>query len=195
MERTRPGTTIGRFGRRTTVLVGVIALLAACSAPGGGATAGPPTIPPATIPPASPAGTTTAASLTLELAEDATLGSHVVGADGKSLYVFTVDSGGGSACTGECTSSWPPLTVESVADVAAGAGVTGEVGTITRDDGTTQITLGGRPLYYFAGDEAAGDIGGQGINNVWFLASPDGAPVADAVEPPKGSACTGRYCY
>ena len=74
-----------------------------------------------------------------------------------SLYVFTPDEGDTSACNGDCATNWPPLTVDDVADVTAGDGVTGELGTITRDDGTTQVTLGGAPLYYFIGDEAAGD--------------------------------------
>jgi predicted lipoprotein with Yx(FWY)xxD motif len=50
--------------------------------------------------------------------------------------------------------------------------VTGEIGTITRDDGSTQVTYNGAPLYYFAGDEAAGDSNGDGLNGVWHIAAP-----------------------
>jgi predicted lipoprotein with Yx(FWY)xxD motif len=129
---------------------------------------------------------------TLELADDAELGAYVAGEDGLALYVFLPDDGDASACNGDCAINWPPLT----GDVAAGDGVTGELGTITRDDGTTQVTLGGAPLYYFIGDEAAGDVNGQGLQDVWYLASAEGTPVgADDGPPPEETACTGRYCY
>jgi len=37
------------------------------------------------------------------------------------------------------------------------------LGTITRADGTTQVTISGQPLYYYASDKAAGDANGQGL--------------------------------
>lgn len=200
MEATvRPGSTIGRLGRRTTVLLGVVALVAACSTQGGGGTT---TNPPATqspgpsappsMAPSSPAPSSPAADgLTLELADDPELGSYVTGEDGKALYVFLPDEGDKSKCNGECATNWPPLT----GDVAAGDGVTGEIGAITRDDGTTQVTLGGAPLYYFIGDVAAGEVNGQGLQDVWYLASAEGTPVGADDEPPAETECTGRYCY
>jgi predicted lipoprotein with Yx(FWY)xxD motif len=195
MDMGRPGSTIGRLGRRTTVLLGVVALVAACSTQGGG---GPTTNPPATqglgpsAPPSMAASSPAAAGLTLELADDAELGSYVTGEDGLALYVFLPDEGDTSACTGECAINWPPLT----GDVTAGDGVTGELGTITRDDGTEQVTLGGAPLYYFIGDEAAGDVNGQGLQDKWYLASAEGTPVgADDVPPAEETPCEGRYCY
>ena len=191
----RPGSTIGRLGRRTTVLLGVVALVAACSTQGGGgtttnppATQGPGPSAPPSMAPSSPA----AAGLTLELATDAELGDYVAGEDGMALYVFLPDEGETSACSGECAINWPPLTGE----FAAGDGVTGELGTITRDDGTSQVTLGGAPLYYFIGDEASGDVNGQGLQDVWYLASAEGTAVGADDEPPaEETACTGRYCY
>ena len=109
-----------------------------------------------------------------------------------SLYVFKPDEGGTSKCNGECAINWPPLA----GDVTAGDGVSGELGTITRDDGTTQVTLGGTPLYYFIGDEAAGDVNGQGQNDVWFLATGAGTAVGGADGPPaEETPCGGRYCY
>jgi predicted lipoprotein with Yx(FWY)xxD motif len=36
------------------------------------------------------------------------------------------------------------------------------------------VTLNGLPLYYFAKDTKAGDILGQGVNDVWYLADPSG---------------------
>ena len=190
----RPGSTIGRLGRRTTVLLGVVALIAACSNAGGGATTNPPAsqMPAATTVATQPASSPAApADVTLEVATDATLGDYVAGADGMALYVFLPDEGDTSACNGECAANWPPLT----GDVAAGDGVTGALGTITRDDGTTQVTLGGAPLYYFAGDEAAGDVKGQGLQDVWYLASVEGTPVGDEDEPAEETPCSGPGCY
>lgn len=191
----RPGSTFGRLGRRTTVLLGVVALVAACSTQGGGGTT---TNPPASQVPAAttvatPAGTApVAGDVTLELATDAELGDYVVGEDGLALYVFLPDEGDTSVCNDECAINWPPLTGE----VAAGDGVTGELGTITRDDGNEQVTLGGAPLYYFIGDEAAGDVNGQGLQDVWYLASAEGTPVGEDDEPPaEETPCEGRYCY
>lgn len=196
----RPGSTIGRLGRRTTVLFGLVALVAlvaACSNAAGG-TAAPTATQGAAPTTAQTPGASSPASvgITLDLAEAPDLGSYVRGEGGMSLYVFLPDEGNSSACNGDCATNWPPLAVEDVADVTAGDRVTGELGTITRDDGSTQVTLGGAPLYYFIGDEAAGDVNGQGMNDVWYLASAEGKPVGHEDEPGgKETPCGGRYCY
>jgi len=187
--------TIGRLGRSTTVLLGVISLLAACTGQGGGGSTA--TAPAGTqVAPSTgtaTAGPSAAGAVTLAIANDAELDDYVAGANGMALYVFLPDKGKDtSACTDECATKWPPLTGE----VAAGAGVTGDLGTITRDDGTTQVTLGGAPLYYFMGDKAAGDVNGQGLNDVWYLASAEGTAVGDDDAPPaEQTPCGGRYCY
>jgi predicted lipoprotein with Yx(FWY)xxD motif len=192
--RRHAGVAIGRVRRAraaltaASTLFAAVALLAACGQATGGGGSGPPS--------------SAAAGLTLEVRQDATLGAFVAGEGGKSLYVFTQDSGGASACVDDCAANWPPLVVERAADVAAGSGVTGALATITRPDGTTQVTLGGAPLHYFAADAAAGETQGQGIGGVWFLASPAGGPVggtdaspgAEQSEGPS-SPCSGRYCY
>ncbi|WP_249295848.1 hypothetical protein [Agrococcus sp. Marseille-Q4369] len=56
---------------------------------------------------------------------------------------------------------------------------TGELGTIVGVDGATQVTLNGWPLYDFAGDSAAGDVAGQGVNDVWWVLSPAGERMAE----------------
>lgn len=188
--------------RRGVVAVAAAAALgvSACAAPGGGATTAPATPGPATMAPGSPA----AGGLTLALANDATLGSFVTGANGMSLYIFTPDSGTTSTCVDKCAASWPPLTVANAADAQAGTGVTGEIGTITRADGTLQVTLGGHPLYYFANDKAAGELNGQGLNDKWYAAGPDGAGLGMTAGPapadsgaPEKTPCApaDRSCY
>ncbi len=101
-------------------------------------------------------------------------GDIVVDANGMSVYFFTKDvkDSGTSACTDACLAAWPPVT--TAADTPQVEGVTGTVGTITTPDGAQQVTLNGLPLYYFAKDTKTGDILGQGVNDVWYLADPTG---------------------
>lgn len=91
--------------------------------------------------------------------------------DGKVLYFFAPDVKGDSKCEGGCIASWPVFNADQI-KVGAGLQAT-DFGKITRSDGGTQVTYKGWPLYYFAGDKQAGDINGDGVNNVWFVASPD----------------------
>ena len=108
--------------------------------------------------------------------EDSDLGQIVVDAGGKTLYVFLADEGTESTCYDDCEAAWPPLTVEG--DPGAGDGIDAALlGTTERDDGSTQVTLDGHPLYYFASDETADDTNGQGVGDVWFVVSPDGEAI------------------
>lgn len=105
---------------------------------------------------------------------DSDLGEIVVDSAGMTLYMFDNDTQGSdtSSCEGDCLTNWPPLTTD--AETPAVDGVTGEVGTITGTDGSTQVTLNGWPLYYFAGDSAAGDTNGQGVGGIWWVLDPAG---------------------
>jgi predicted lipoprotein with Yx(FWY)xxD motif len=100
-------------------------------------------------------------------------GGYLVGPDGKSLYTFDNDEEGKSNCAGECLVNWPPLTATSADEIAIGEGLDAEdFTTITRDDGTLQVTYYGYPLYFFIGDNAPGDTNGDGVGGVWDLAKP-----------------------
>ena len=108
--------------------------------------------------------------------EDSDLGQIVVDAEGKTLYVFLADEGSDSTCYDDCEAAWPPLTVEG--DPAAGEGVDAALlGTTEREDGSTQVTLDGHPLYYFASDATADDFKGQGVGDVWYVVSPEGEAI------------------
>jgi predicted lipoprotein with Yx(FWY)xxD motif len=101
------------------------------------------------------------------------LGSYLVGPNGMTLYIFNRDPLNSSVCSGPCLENWPALTVESADAITAADGITGALGTITReDDGTLQVTYNGQPLYYWAHDEAVGDTTGQAVGRVWWIASP-----------------------
>jgi predicted lipoprotein with Yx(FWY)xxD motif len=108
------------------------------------------------------------------------LGKVVVAADGRAVYVFDKDTAGSgtSACTGACLAKWLP--VQATSGSPTGSGVTGQLGTIKRDDGTEQVTLAGMPLYLYAGDSHAGDVTGQAVGGVWWVVSPDGKKVTAA---------------
>jgi predicted lipoprotein with Yx(FWY)xxD motif len=64
------------------------------------------------------------------------------------------------------------VTVGEKDRLVAGAGVTGKLGTITRDDKSLQVTYNGLPLYYFKNDKAPGDTTGQGVGNAWSVVKP-----------------------
>ena len=108
---------------------------------------------------------------TIGIGGNAELGSFLVGPDGMTLYIFTVDPAGESACTGQCAANWPPLTVAEGEEPTAAAGVEGTLDIYVRDDGSRQVLLDGKPLYYWAFDNAPGDATGHGVNNVWFVVS------------------------
>lgn len=116
---------------------------------------------------------------TVNTADVGTYGTVLVNGDGMPLYVFSKDTGGTSACTGDCTTEWIPLASQGAP--VAGDGVDATLlGTITRDDGTMQVTYNGHPLYTFADDTGAGDAAGQGMEDnggKWNLISATGEPV------------------
>jgi predicted lipoprotein with Yx(FWY)xxD motif len=95
----------------------------------------------------------------------------------KTVYIFEGDSGSTSACSGACAAVWPPVT----GSASAGAGaMAADLGTITRSDGTKQVTYKGHPLYYFARDGDKGDAYGQGIKSFgasWYVLAPSGSKV------------------
>jgi len=103
--------------------------------------------------------------------EVASINDILVGGSGSSqpgftLYVFDDDlaTPGSSSCTDGCATNWPPLLVND----GLPSGVA-DLGSITRANGDKQVTHNGRPLYFFAGDAAAGDTNGDGAGGVWHI--------------------------
>lgn len=107
---------------------------------------------------------------TVVVGNTADLGDFLVAANGRTLYTFKNDEAGVSNCADECATNWPPLTIGEKDRLAAGEGASGELGTITREDGRRQVTYNGMPLYFFREDRAPGDTTGQGAGDVWFVA-------------------------
>jgi predicted lipoprotein with Yx(FWY)xxD motif len=130
---------IGGVSAVALVLLGV-----AVAGAGGPAGAGPPTGPATAV-----LKTTTINGTTV-----------LTNGKGLTLYWFAPDTPARSNCTGACAQYWPPLTGRP----AAGPGVTGRVGTITRPDGSAQATYDGHPLYTYIADTAPGQAHGNNLN-------------------------------
>jgi predicted lipoprotein with Yx(FWY)xxD motif len=119
--------------------------------------------------------TTSAAAPTpttsIAVANSAALGSFLTTAQGMTLYEHSGDSTNISTCSGSCAIIWiafaPPTT-----NLTAPANATGTLGTMTRDDGSLQVTYNGWPLYTYTGDINAGDTNGSGLANIWSVAKP-----------------------
>lgn len=95
--------------------------------------------------------------------------------NGLALYLFTLDNTNPSepTCTGDCAGMWPPVLATD--DLRLTGVDTALVDTVTRPDGTEQVTVDGSPVYRFTGDTAPGQHNGQGYGGTWFVIEPDGA--------------------
>jgi predicted lipoprotein with Yx(FWY)xxD motif len=106
------------------------------------------------------------------------VGKVLVGANGRTLYLFTADKGTKSVCYGQCATYWPPLIAGKP---TAGAGLNASLlGTTKRKDGKLQVTYRGHPLYFFLADKKAGDVKGQGyvhFGGSWWVLSAAGAKI------------------
>jgi predicted lipoprotein with Yx(FWY)xxD motif len=173
---------------RTTVAVGLLPLILILAACGGSATTAPTTQAASQAAPSTAAESSTPseaapseaapseASSSGETVEAKPVGQIgtvlVAGSNGMTVYNFTQDTkdSGKSACTGNCAATWPALTVPAGGTPTAGTGVTGKLATITRDDGSLQVTYNGLPLYFFKNDKAPGDA--NGVYAGWVAVKP-----------------------
>ncbi|MEU4470080.1 hypothetical protein [Micromonospora sp. NPDC023888] len=123
----------------------------------------------------------------------ADIGTYVADGQGRTLYRFDKDSAKPpkSTCNGDCAKTWPPLLIHSPGQIYP-SGINPQlVGYVERADGTCQVTIGGWPVYRFAGDKAPGDIAGQGVGGTWFAVNPTGGrtkPLPEVVAVPTASA-------
>jgi predicted lipoprotein with Yx(FWY)xxD motif len=162
------------------IAIAVVGIAAGCgsdddgSASGGGSGA-------YGAPPASTmVGTATApAGAAMVSTAGGELGEHLVGPNGHTLYLFEKDTGSTSTCSGACARDWPPLLTTGP-PTAGGGAQAGMLGTTTRDDGSTEVTYAGHPLYYYAGDTAPGQTAGQELDAYgaeWYVLAPSGEAV------------------
>ena len=109
-------------------------------------------------------------------------GAFLTDGSGRTVYLWAKDGMNMSACAGACAAAWPPVPATSKLTAAGGAKAS-DLGTITRSDGTKQVTYDGHPLYYFVGDSAAGQTNGQASDNFgakWWLVASSGTKITAA---------------
>ena len=152
--------------------------VAATPSPTTAPTASPTTAPSPTMA-ASPTMTGSPAAATVMLAETS-IGTVLVGSNGKTLYGFTPDVDAGMpTCYADCAGVWPPLTVTG--DFTVGEGLDEMLFTVVpRTDGTQQLQIGDYPLYYYAPDINPGDVNGQGVGGVWYVVDATGTLITTA---------------
>lgn len=157
--------------RTTLIAVFSALILAGCGSSAAGpaatATSSPP---PSATPTATPTPSPSPAPVVLAQNVGAMGTVLVAASNGHTVYTFNSDSPGVSNCSGGCIAIWPALSIASGQTPTGGPGVTGALGTITRSDGTVQVTYKGLPLYLFHSDTKPGDT--RGNYTGWSLVHP-----------------------
>jgi predicted lipoprotein with Yx(FWY)xxD motif len=119
-------------------------------------------------------------------------GTFLTDGSGRALYMFASDTSSTSTCSSTCATYWPPLSTTGT-PTAAGSATGSMLATITRADGSKQVTYNGHPLYLFKLDTAPGDTKGQGSTNFgakWWLLAPSGQPITSTSS---GTSYSGGY--
>ena len=188
-------STFAPVSKRTKLVAGVggalgaAVVVAACSSGGTSSAAAPAAAPSSAAAPASPAGASSPSSGasssggTVITTAKSSAGTFLTNGSGRAVYLWVKDTGDMSNCNGACAGAWPPVTTTATA-TASGSAKASDIGTITRSDGTKQVTYDGHPLYYFSGDSGPGTASGQGSDGFgakWWLVAPTGSDVTAAV--------------
>jgi predicted lipoprotein with Yx(FWY)xxD motif len=88
-------------------------------------------------------------------------GHVLVDSSGQALYASDLEANGKVLCTGACNSFWQPLTVENGAQTKS-VSLPGQLGALSRPDGSRQLTYNGMPLYSFT-QEGPEEVTGDGF--------------------------------
>jgi predicted lipoprotein with Yx(FWY)xxD motif len=112
------------------------------------------------------------------VAADSQYGSILFDADQQAIYLFDKESSDTSECYGDCAEAWPPVLTDG--EPQAGSGIEqGLLDTTERDDGSTQVTYDGHPLYYYAHEEP-GQVLCHNVSEfggLWLVVEPSGVAV------------------
>jgi predicted lipoprotein with Yx(FWY)xxD motif len=112
------------------------------------------------------------------VAADSQYGSILFDSKQRAIYLFDKESSDASQCYGACAEAWPPVLTDG--DPEAGAGLDQKLlGTTERDDGSTQVTYNGHPLYYYV-DDPRGEVLCHNVDEfggLWLVVAPSGDAV------------------
>lgn len=189
--------------RRHAAVAGVFAagLIVAATACGSSGSSGSGSSSGSTSPPSSTSAPATGTGAAVHTVHNASLGTIVVNGKGFTLYRFDVDTAKppASHCTGGCAALWPAQPASGANSVK---GIDHKlIGSVTRGDGTKQLTINGWPVYTYAQDGKAGDTHGQGVGGTWWAVTPTGGKAhsgAGSMSPSgssSGSSSGGGYGY
>jgi len=84
---------------------------------------------------------------------------------GFTLYTFDNDPLNDTACAGACINAWPPLLADENAAAEAPLSI------IETSNGHMQWAYKDKPLYFFVNDNAAGDVNGDEVGDIWHTAT------------------------
>jgi predicted lipoprotein with Yx(FWY)xxD motif len=164
-----PATTGAPATTAAPATTGAPATTAAPATTGAPATTAAPATTGAPATTAAPAGAATVS------AAETDLGTILVDAEGFTLYAFLADTAGEPTCSGGCAEAWPAALVEGEPNY--GDLDPSVFSLVPALDGGQQLKAGDWPLYRFAGDQAPGDVNGQGSGDVWYVVAPDGTVI------------------
>ena len=160
--------------------VAAVAVLAAACSSGGASSS---STGAAASSPASGAAASGSSGATVITTATSSAGTVLTDGSGRAVYLWVKDTGDTSNCTGACAGAWPPVTTTGTVTASGGASAS-DLSTITRSDGSKQVTYDGHPLYYFSGDSGPGTASGQGSDGFgakWWLVSPGGSDITASV--------------
>jgi predicted lipoprotein with Yx(FWY)xxD motif len=114
---------------------------------------------------------------TIEVA-DSQYGSILFDSDQQAIYLFDKETSDTSECYGDCAAAWPPVLTDGAPQ--SGKGIDAKLlGTTERDDGSTQVTYAGHPLYYYV-DDGPGQVlchNVEEFGGLWLVVDPSGEAV------------------
>lgn len=138
--------------RLMTLGMAISAALAVAACGGGGSSGG-----------TSSAARSATSSKTVSVRQLPGVGSVLVDHTGKALYSSDLEAGGKIVCDdAACNAFWKPLTLGGGKPTASADA--GRLGVITRPDGSTQVTVNGKPLYAFS-EDSPGKATGDGFTD------------------------------
>lgn len=192
----RPLIQVGKVG---FPLAAAAVVLAACGSSGNNASgSGGSSAPPSSASSSSSAPSSSAPSSSTPTGGSSTgttvethkgpMGTYLTDNKGRAVYLFTSDSSTMSSCNASCLSLWPALTTNGTPHGTGAANA--KISTIKDTTGASQVTYNGHPLYYFSGDNGAGQTNGEGSNTFgakWWLVSPAGKQITTSSSSSTGS--------